>query len=78
MGSDPDINRDAELKRQGQRIALLIAGVAIFWVLIIAIGDAYDWSIRTRAFFDLVVLAGFGVGIWKSIQIWRARQADKE
>lgn len=72
------MNRDAELKRQGQRTALFIVGVAIFWVLIVAIGNAYDWPIRTRAFFDLVALAGFGVGIWKSIQIWRTRHADKE
>lgn len=72
------MDRDAELKKQGQKIALFIAGVAVFWFLIIKIGEEYEWSQRTRALFDLVVLAGFGVGIWKSLQIWRARQADKE
>ncbi|MCI5111819.1 MAG: DUF5337 domain-containing protein [Marivita sp.] len=72
------MDRDAELKRRGQRTSIFIAGVAVFWFLIIKIGEEDEWSQRTRALFDLVVLAGFGVGIWKSIQIWRARQADKE
>jgi hypothetical protein len=72
------MDRDAELKKRGQKIALFIAGVAVFWFLIIKIGEAYAWPQRTRALFDLVALAGFGVGIWKSLQIWRARQADKE
>ena len=63
--------------RAGQRAALLMAGVGVFWVLVTLIGVEYDWSIRTRALFDLAALAGFGFALWQTFQLWRARQNDK-
>lgn len=63
--------------RAGQRVALFMAGVGVFWVLVTMIGAEYGWSIRTRAFFDLAALAGFGFALWQTFQLWRARQNDK-
>ena len=63
--------------RAGQRVALLMAGTGVFWVLVIMLGDEYNWSIRTRAFFDLAALAGFGFCLWQTFQLWRTRRDDK-
>ena len=63
--------------RAGQRAALLMAGVGVFWVLVTLIGDQYGWSVRTRVLFDLAALAGFGFALWQTFQLWRARQNDK-
>ena len=63
--------------RAGQRVALIVAGTGVFWVLAILIGDEYGWSMRTRAFFDLAALAGFGFALWQTYQLWRARQNDR-
>lgn len=63
--------------RAGQRAALFMAGVGVFWVLVTLIGVEYGWSMRTRALFDLAALAGFGFALWQTFQLWRARQNDK-
>lgn len=63
--------------RAGQRAALFLAGVGVFWVLVTLIGNDYGWSVRTRVFFDLAALAGFGFALWQIFQLWRARQKDK-
>ena len=68
---------DTTQAKAGQRIALTIAGVGVFWVLVILLGDEYGWSNRVRAFFDLAALAGFGFALWQTYQLWRARQNDK-
>ncbi|WP_439525145.1 DUF5337 domain-containing protein [Marivita sp.] len=72
------MDRGSEESRKGRRIALLIAGVGVFWILITAIGSEYGWSQRTRALFDLAALAGFGAALWMTYQLWRARQTDKD
>jgi threonine/homoserine/homoserine lactone efflux protein len=72
------MKRDSEEARKGRRIALIIAGVGVFWILVTAIGAEYGWSHRTRALFDLAALAGFGGAIWMTYQLWRARQTDKD
>ena len=72
------MSRDSEEARKGRRIAVLIAAVGLLWILVTAIGDQYGWSQRTRAFFDLAALAGFGAAIWMTYQLWRARQTDKD
>ncbi|MFA8440690.1 DUF5337 domain-containing protein [Yoonia sp.] len=63
--------------RAGQRVALIVAGTGVFWVLAIMIGDQYGWSTRTRAIFDLAALAGFGFALWQTYQLWRVRQNDR-
>ena len=63
--------------RAGQRVALILAGVGVFWVLITMIGSEYGWSNRTRVYFDLAALAGFGFALWQTYRLWRARQNDK-
>ena len=63
--------------KAGQRVALIVAGTGVFWVLAILVGDEYGWSTRTRAIFDLAALAGFGFALWQTYQLWRARQNDK-
>lgn len=66
-----------EEARAGQRVALIMAGTGVFWVLITLIGSKYGWSNRTRAFFDLAALAGFGFALWQTFQLWRMRRNDK-
>jgi hypothetical protein len=64
-------------RKAGQRAALMIAGLGIFWLCVNLAGSYFGWSIRTRAFFDLATLAGFGAAFWIVIKIWRDRQTDK-
>ena len=68
---------DKALARKGRITALVIAGTAVFWILVTLIGAQYGWSNRTRALFDLVALAGFVLAIAMIYQIWRARQNQR-
>ncbi len=70
-------NPQTRQAKAGQRVALMIAGVGVFWVLVILLGDEYGWSNRVRAFFDLAALAGFGFALWQTYRLWRARQDEK-
>ena len=63
-----------ELNRRGRKIALIIAGTGVFWIVITALGGALDWSQRLRALFDLLALAGFIWAVWMIYGLWRARQ----
>ncbi len=58
----------------GRRLALVIAGTGLFWVLANLIGSEYAWSNRTRALFDLLALAGFGAAFVIAIGLWRGRK----
>ena len=69
-------NRNNDQKA-GQRVALVMAGVGVFWILATWIGGALELSNRTRALFDLIALAGFGWALWMTYGIWRSRQNDK-
>ncbi|MFZ5963894.1 DUF5337 domain-containing protein [Thalassococcus sp. BH17M4-6] len=71
-------DRNSDTARQGRIIALVIAGVGLFWIAATALGASLEWSNRTRAFFDLAALAGFGTAIWMIYQLWRARRNDKD
>ena len=64
--------------RRGRQIALLIAGVAIGWVLANALGGILDWSHRTRAFFDLAAGGGFVMALWMLYGLWRASRQNKD
>lgn len=63
--------------KAGQRVALIVAGTAVLWILVTMIGAEYGWSNRVRAFFDLAALAGFGFALWQTYRLWRARQDEK-
>jgi hypothetical protein len=65
---------ETDTGKAGRRLALVIAATGIGWVLANLIGDEYGWSNRTRALFDLLALAGFGVAFVIAIGLWRARK----
>lgn len=68
---------DTKQAKAGQRVALILASVGVFWIVVTLIGAEYGWSNRTRAFFDLAALAGFGFALWQTYGLWRARQNEK-
>ena len=63
--------------KAGQRVALIMAGTGVFWVLATSLGAEYAWPMRVVALFDLAALAGFGFALWMTFQLWRQRQNDK-
>lgn len=67
-----------EFDRRGRRVALVIAGTALFWIAANVIGAALDMSHRLRALIDLVAGAGFIWAIWMIYGLWRDRQNHKE
>jgi len=69
---------DTKEAQAGRRIALIVAGTGVLWVLANLIGAEYSWSNRTRSFFDLAALGGFGFALWQTFQLWRARQNDNQ
>ena len=68
---------DPRLAAAGRRAALVLAAVGIFWILVTAAGEAWDWPTRARALLDLIALAGFGVAVYLTWQVWRLRRADR-
>ena len=68
---------DTDTAKAGQRTALLLAGVGVFWIVAIWLGGALDLSPRVRGLLDLIALAGFGVALWRTWELWRARRTDK-
>ena len=60
--------------RTGRRIALLIAGTGLGWIIVNAIGASLGWSPRMFALFDLAAAAAFGWALWLIYGLWRARQ----
>lgn len=71
-----DGGRD-EMNARGRRLALLIAVVGLFWIGATWAGSRFDWSGNTRLLFDIAALAGFGLALWQTINLWRARRNDK-
>lgn len=72
------MKRPEDTQRRGRFIGLMIAAIGVFWVLATEIGGQYGWSQRTRAFFDLAALAGFGMAMWMIYGLWRDRRKDKD
>ena len=62
---------------RGRRLALIIAAVGLFWIGVTWAGARYGWSANTRLLLDLAALAGFGLAMWQTINLWRARRNDK-
>lgn len=73
MGSD---NQDEAARQQGRRLALLIAGTALAYIGVQAVGVSLSWSTRTMGFFDLAALAVFGWALVSAFLIWRSRRND--
>jgi hypothetical protein len=69
MAKGPEHQRKA-----GQRLAMVIAGTGVYWILVIQLGAHFGWSNRLRALLDLVALAGFAWAAIVAIGIWRERQ----
>ncbi len=63
-----------ETSKAGQRAAIWIAGVGVFWIGANVVGGYLGWTSRTQALFDLMALAGFAAAIWAVFNIWRKRQ----
>ncbi|MEO3413831.1 DUF5337 domain-containing protein [Roseovarius sp. CAU 1744] len=63
--------------RKGRRVALVIAGTAVFWILSELIGAQMGWSNRIRALLTMIAGAGFIWALWMIFQIWRARQDNQ-
>jgi hypothetical protein len=63
-----------DVRQQGRRLALVIAGTGVLWVLANMLGAEYGWPNRVRALFDLLALAAFGAALWMAIGLWRARR----
>lgn len=59
--------------KAGRRLALVIAGTGLIWVLANMLGAHFGWSNRVRALFDLIALGAFAYAIIVAIGIWRAR-----
>lgn len=64
--------------KAGQRAALVMAATGVFWICAIFIGDKLGLSTRIRALFDLLALAGFGVALYMTFKLWRARREDED
>lgn len=73
----PQTGKTPEAKA-GQRVALIMAGTGVFWVLATALGAEYEWPNRVRALFDLAALAGFGFALYQTYKLWRRRQKDED
>ena len=73
MTNDPKPHSQTD----GRRPALFLAGVGVFWVVATWLGGQLGLSMRTRALFDLIALAGFGWALWMTYGIWRSRQNDE-
>jgi hypothetical protein len=72
------MQKDSAQAKERRRIAILIAGVGVFWIVLTAVGAEMNWSQRTRALFDLMALTGFGVAVWKLVVLLRAGRDKKE
>jgi threonine/homoserine/homoserine lactone efflux protein len=69
--------QDNKIYKAGRRAGLVMVGTAVFWIAATYLGGELGLSNRTRALFDLMALAGFGLALWMTYQVWRLRQNDK-
>ena len=55
-----------------------MAATGVFWILATYVGEKLGLSMRIRALFDIVALAGFGVALYMTYKLWRSRQTDED
>jgi hypothetical protein len=70
--------QNQNVSETGQRIAMVVAGTGVLWICANLAGEFLGLSVRTRAFFDLAALAGFGFALYMTFKLWQARQNDKD
>ena len=76
MAPQPDPGTDASGGRAGRRAALVLAATGLFWIATTWAGAAWGWPVRVRVLLDLIALAGFGLALFMTYQVWRARRTD--
>ena len=69
---DPSEVKRAALTR---KVALVIAGTMVLWLLVQMIGAQYGWPVEYTLLVDLAAAAGFVWALIVTYQIWRARSA---
>ena len=68
--------KDTALARSGRLAAIVMVATGLFWMATTWMGSQMGLSMRTRALFDLMALAGFGYALWLTWRTWRMRQDD--
>ena len=68
---DPKMLLQARLTR---RVALVIAGTMVLWLLLQLIGAQYGWPLRYALLVDMAAMAGFIWALIVTYQLWRARR----
>ena len=69
--------QDTAMARAGRRAALVMAATALFWIAVHLAEDRLGLSNRMMALLELFALAGFGLALWMTYQVWRMRQNTK-
>ena len=67
--------KDQALAGRARRVALVIAGTMVLWLLVQQIGAQYGWPVEYTLLVDLAAAAGFVWALLVTYQIWRARRA---
>ncbi|MCY3996273.1 MAG: DUF5337 domain-containing protein [Rhodobacter sp.] len=79
MTAPTERNRDGHaLARQGRRVALVIAGVMLFWMGAQWLGRELDIRPGYAFLFDILALAAFAWAILMAFRIWRKRGGGRE
>lgn len=68
---------DQRLARQGRRAALIMAGAMLLWLGALALGRQFGWDPRLAIAFDLAAMAALIWGLWITVQVYRARRAER-
>ncbi len=71
------MQQDTAMARAGRRAALVMAGTALFWIVVHLAEGRLGLTNRTMALLELFALAGFGLSLWMTYQVWRMRQNTK-
>jgi hypothetical protein len=66
--------KDTPEARQGRRIALVIAGAMLAWLLAQQLGQLYGWPARYVFLFDFAAMAAMVWALAVTFRMWRARR----
>ena len=65
-------------RKQGRRIAVIIAATGLGWIAIQVLGAALGLSQRFMVLFDMLAGVGFVMALWLSYQMRQGAQSDKQ